>query len=164
MKKKEFLGSVRNQIMLLMCVFFSALLILLWIATDRYLFSEEQQQKAVEAAAPPEVILGFPVQDIKDIFGISAPEIQDIFCITVTDDMKLMDFDSESGGLWEQPGYSLTIDYTGSYEDFMKLCDGEFDYYTKDGYIFYADGSKKRDTSVHMYDEAFRFTHTGGFS
>ena len=69
-RSKEFLGSVRNQIMLLMCVFFCSGLVLLCIATDRYLFSEEKQQ-AAEAAAPPEVIMGFPVQDIKDMFGVS---------------------------------------------------------------------------------------------
>ena len=45
-RSKEFLGSVRNQIMLLMCVFFCSGLVLLCIATDRYLFSEEKQQAA----------------------------------------------------------------------------------------------------------------------
>lgn len=162
-KRKELLGEVRNHIMVLMCVFFCSVLILMCIASYRYLFTEEKQ-KAAEAAAPPEVIMGFPVQDLKDIFGVSETQIEDIFCITVTDDMTIEDYDSFSAGLWENTNYSLTIEYTGSYEDFMKLCNGEFEYYTKDGMIHYADGSVKEDTVIHMYDERLCFVNRTNFT
>ncbi len=162
-RSKEFLGSVRNQIMLLMCVFFCSGLVLLCIATDRYLFSEEKQQ-AAEAAASPEVIMGFPVQDIKDMFGVSETQIEDLFCIDVNDQMTIEDFDSEISGFWEETRYTLTIDYTGSYEDFMKQCSGEFEYYTKDGSIHYQDGSVKPDNTIHMYDETFCYVNKTNYS
>ncbi|MBQ1537807.1 MAG: hypothetical protein IIZ73_05770 [Ruminococcus sp.] len=162
-RSKELLGSVRNPVMILMCVFFCSGLILLCIATDRYLFSEEKQQ-AAEAAAPPEVIMGFPVQDIKDMFGVSEAQIEDLFCITVTDDMKIEDFDGDIAGFWDQSHNTLTIDYTGSYEDLLKLCDGDLEYFTKDGMIHYSDGSVKPDNTIHMYNESFCYVNKTQYS
>ncbi len=162
-RSRELLGELRTQIMILMCVFFCSGLILLCIATDRYLFSEEKQ-KAAEAAAPPEVIMGFPVQDIKSIFGVSAAQIEELFCITVTDEMTISDYDSMAVGFFNETDYALTLDYTGSYEDFMKLCRGEFEYYTKDGSFHYQDGMVKPDNTVHMYDEAFCFVNKTDYS
>ena len=158
-KGKIYKKSPRKQIMLLMCVFFCSMLTLLWIAVDRRFAALQETQQSESAADALDVIKVLPVRDIQEIFGISEAEVEDIFGVTVTENVRIVDYNAVTVGLFERSYSTLEIEYTGTYDDFMELCSGEMEYYTYHGYIYNSDGRVGPDNGVHMYSESLAFIH-----